>query len=258
MHSPHELNWLGRSGQDTAHLIVRKEEDMGNVVRIGALIPALLLLVAGCATKDWVRGYLGPKEAEIDQRFIQVEGRVGEEAQRIDKVQVRIGEEAQQIEGMGVRVKTLETSVGEVGEVAKAARERADTALTRADEVNSRLTRLWGSRHKRSPIESAEVQFGFDRWDLNDAAQTALVSLIKELKENDKLSVELAGYTDPTGAREYNIQLSQRRVEAVRRFLVEQGVELSRIHSVGLGPIPDREIPKEKKRRVTLKVTTFE
>ena len=157
---------------------------------------------------------------------------------------------------MGTQVKALETSVGEVGEVAKVARERADTSLSRSDEVNSRLTRLWASRFARTPAESFEVLFGFDRWNLSDAAQTSLVTLVNELKENDKLAVELMGYTDPTGVREYNIQLSQRRVEAVRRFLVENGVELWRIHSVGLGPILDREIPKEKKRRVTLRLTT--
>ena len=215
---------------------------MGNVVRMGILLPAVLILTVGCATKEWVQETLGTKEARIDQRFVALEGKVGEESQRI--------------EGMGTQVKALETSVGEVGEVAKVARERADTSLSRSDEVNSRLTRLWASRFARTPAESFEVLFGFDRWNLSDAAQTSLVTLVNELKENNKLAVELMGYTDPTGAREYNIQLSQRRVEAVRRFLVENGVELWRIHSVGLGPILDREIPKEKKRRVTLRLTT--
>jgi outer membrane protein OmpA-like peptidoglycan-associated protein len=122
----------------------------------------------------------------------------------------------------------------------------------------SRLTTLWANRHTRSPVETLDVQFRFDRWDLSDSAQTGLVTIVKELKQNDKLAVELMGYTDPTGDREYNIQLSQRRVEAVRRFLVANSVELWRIHSVGLGPILDRETPREKKRRVTVKLTISE
>jgi len=215
---------------------------MGNVVRMGSLFPVLLFLMVGCATKEWVQETLGTKEAQIDRRFVALEGKVGEEGQRI--------------EGMGTQVKTLQTSVGEAGEVAKVARERADTAVSKSDEVNSRLTRLWASRFARTPAETFEVNFGFDRWDLSDSAQTSLVTLVNELKGNDKLAVELMGYTDPTGAREYNIQLSQRRVESVRRFLAENGVELWRIHSVGLGPILDSEIPKAKKRRVTVKLTT--
>lgn len=231
---------------------------MWKVVRNGALIPAMLLLVSGCATRNWVRDYVGPKEAEIDQRFVRVEGSVGEAAQRVGKVEVRVTEDAQRIEGMGFRVKTLETSLGDVGELAKGARERADTAVTKADETNSRLTHLWNNRNKRSLVETIDLQFGFDRWDLGDKSQTALVGLVKELKENDKLGVELEGYTDPVGPEAYNIQLSERRVEAVRRFLVKQGVELPRIYSVGLGPIIDPATSNEKKRRVTVKLTISE
>ena len=130
-----------------------KEEDMGNVVRMGSLFPVLLFLMLGYATKEWVQEELGTKEARTDQRFVQLEEKVGQESQRI--------------EGMGFQVKALESSVGQVGEVAKVARERADTALSRTDEVNSRLTRLWASRFARTPAESFEVLFGFDRWDLS-------------------------------------------------------------------------------------------
>ncbi|MBI3031476.1 MAG: OmpA family protein [Candidatus Rokubacteria bacterium] len=210
--------------------------------RIGVLAPAMLLLASGCATKDWVRELLGTKEVEIDQRM---------------------GQQAQRVEGMGFRVQSLETSVGEVGELvrgaggrADAAYGRADAAYARADEVDSRLTRLWSNRHARDLVETLHVQFGFDRWDLNDGAQTALLSLVKELRENPKLVVDLEGYTDSVGPREYNVQLSQRRVEVVRRYLVEKGVGLPRIHWIGLGQLPDRGTPEEqaKNRRVTLRL----
>jgi outer membrane protein OmpA-like peptidoglycan-associated protein len=236
----------------------KEEEDMGDIVRVGTLLSVLLFLMVGCATKGWVQEVVGTKETQIGQRIDKLEGKVGEETQRIGKVEVRVGEDAQRIEGMGFQMKALETSVGEAGEVAKGARQRADTALTKVDDVNSRLTTLWANRHTRSPVETLDVQFRFDRWDLSDSAQTGLVTIVKELKQNDKLAVELMGYTDPTGDREYNIQLSQRRVEAVRRFLAENGVELWRIQSVGLGPILDRETPREKKRRVTVKLTMSE
>ena len=201
---------------------------MRRVIHIGVLVPALLILVGGCATRDWVRELLGKKEAEIDQRLV---------------------EGTQRIEGMGFRVQTLETSAGET-------RGRADAAFARANEVDSRLTRLWSNRHARDLADSLHVQFGFDRWDLNDAAQTALLSLIKELRQNAKLTVDLEGHTDSVGVPDYNVQLSQRRVEAVRRYLVEKGVELPRIHAIGLGQLPDRGSPEEqaKNRRVTVKL----
>lgn len=215
---------------------------MRPLLRIGIVAPAVLLLASGCATKDWVQEFIGKKEADIDQRM---------------------GQQAQRVEGMGFRLQGLESSVGQVGEVAKGARGRADeaygkadAAFTRAEEVDGRLTRLWGNRHARQPVETLHVQFAFDRWDLNDTAQTALLSLVRELRENPKLIVDLEGYTDSVGPREYNVQLSQRRVEAVRRYLVENGVELPRIQWIGLGQLPDRGQPEEqqKNRRVTLKL----
>ena len=71
---------------------------------------------------------------------------------------------------------------------------------------------------------------------------------------NPSLTVELVGYTDTKGARQYNYQLSQRRVEAARRFLAEKGIGLSRIQAVGLGPITVEKAPDAQKRRVTAKL----
>lgn len=231
---------------------------MRNIVRMGVAIPALLLLVSGCATRDWVREYVAPKEADIGQRIGTVEGKVGEETARVDQriaaTEGRVTESTRRLEGMAGRMTTLETSVGDVREVAKVARERADAAVAKADETDNRLTRLWESRTKRSLVETIEVLFRFDRWDLSDRSATALVGLAKELKANEKLAVELEGYTDDRGDAKYNIQLSQRRVETVRRFLVKQGVEQPRIHAIGLGPILDPATPKEQKRRVTVKL----
>lgn len=227
---------------------------MGRMLSMGILLPAALFAAAGCATKDWVKELVGKKEVETDQRFTGVEKRATDDAQRV--------------EGMGFRLKSVETGLDETGGVARGARERADAAQTRADtahtradlaytkadDADGRLTRLWSNRHKRDLVETLEVRFAFDKWDLNDGAQTTLISLVKELRENPRLTVDLQGYADPVGAYDYNVALSQRRVEAVRRFLVEKGVELPRIHSVGLGPVADRALPAEKKRRVTVRM----
>jgi outer membrane protein OmpA-like peptidoglycan-associated protein len=236
---------------------------MRHALGIALLLPALLMFVAGCATKNFVRELVTKKEAELDQKIVTVEGRVGTESQRLDKeaqristVETRVTEEGQRVEGVGSRVATVEKSVSDVGESAKGAQTRADAAFGRAEEVDNRLTRVWSKRNARDLVDTVQVLFGFDRWDLNDAAQTALLTVVKELKQNPNLTVDLQGYTDPTGPREYNIQLSQRRVEAVRRYLIEQGLELPRVSAVGLGPINEKVSPQEraKLRRVTVKM----
>lgn len=191
-------------------------------------VPLVLAVVAttGCATKNWVNEVLGKKQAQMDERFTKVDERVG----------------------------TVEGSVREVGDATRVAQGRADAAWGRADDVNSRLTRLWTGRNRRSVVELLHVQFGFDRSDLSDGAQTALLGVVQELKGNPDLSVELEGYTDPTGPRDYNVGLSQRRVESVRRYLIENGADLARIHAVGMGPLTASSEEHPKLRRVTLRL----
>jgi outer membrane protein OmpA-like peptidoglycan-associated protein len=197
------------------------------------LLPVALLATAGCATRDWVRELVGKQEAEIDQRFAGVEKRLAEDAERI--------------EGLHGRLETVETSLTQTGQVAR-------SAQAQAEEAAGRLARRLGNLYKRDLVETVEVRFGFDRWDLDDTAQTALASLVKEVQANPRLSVDLEGYADPTGTFAYNVGLSQRRVEAVRRYLVEKGIELPRIQAVGLGPITAAGLPDEKKRRVTVRM----
>jgi len=214
---------------------------MHSAWKVGLVLPAVALMVSGCvATRTWVTEHVSKKEVEIDQKIGGVDSKVAAQSQRVD--------------GVDTRLKTAEGGLVETGQVAKGARERADGAFGKADEVDGRLTRLWSNRNVRDLVETQQVLFGFDKWELNDNAQTALNSLVKEMKENVRLTVDLEGYADPTGSYGYNVGLSQRRVEAVRRFLVEKGVELPRIHLVGLGPITEKGTPNDQKRRVTVKL----
>lgn len=198
-------------------------------------VTAAGLLLSGCATKDWVRDMLGKQASDTDSK---------------------IGEQKIRVEGMGFRMARVEERTTALEQQATKAGERADAAHARADSVDQRLTRLWTNRNHRQDVESLDVIFGFDRWELDDGAQTALLGFIKELHANPNLTVDLTGYTDPQGGVPYNIGLSQRRVEAVRRFLVAKGVALPRIQSIGLGILEDGALPDAQKRRVTVRLMT--
>ena len=222
--------------------------------RAVVVVSLLTLVVSGCATRDWVRELVG----KTDQRVGAVEDRTGAQGQRIEQVEGRVNEESQRVGKIDGKVTSLETSVGETGEMAKGAKGRADAAFARAEDTDARLSRLWTNRRNRNLVESLNVQFGFNKSELDDRAQTSLLTLAQDVRENPKLTVDLEGFTDLTGAREYNIQLSQRRVEAVRRYLVEQGVPLPRINSIGLGPSYDKGTPETaaQKRRVSVRLMT--
>lgn len=108
----------------------------------------------------------------------------------------------------------------------------------------------------RGTVQTFNVQFGLNRWDLDNTAQTTLLVLTKKLRENPKLTVELEGYADSVGSHDYNLRLTQKRVEVVRRYLVDRGVEQARIQAAGVGQLPDGGTPDEraKNRRVTVKL----
>jgi outer membrane protein OmpA-like peptidoglycan-associated protein len=210
------------------------------------LLVVVALVTSACATKGWVNELMGQKGAQIDQRFARTDATLTEvgDGARVAK---------ERADAAYTRAETAhERADGAFGR-ADAAFGRADAAFGRADEVNGRVTRLWNSRYKRDLVDTLQVQFAFDRADLSDGAQTALLQVTKELKENPLLTIDLEGYTDPTGPRDYNVGLSQRRVESVRRFLVGNGADLSRINSVGLGPLQGTEKPALQ-RRVTVRV----
>lgn len=76
------------------------------------------------------------------------------------------------------------------------------------------------------------------------------------LKKNPNIKVEIQGYTDSTGSAEYNLKLSQRRAEAIRKILIEKfGISPNRVFAKGYGearPVASNITPegKAENRRV--------
>src|SRR5262245_28515079 len=218
---------------------------MRQAVKLGLVLPAVMLLASGCvATRDWVREHVGKTEVAMDQKVSAVDQKAAAESQRVD----------QKVDGVDGRLKTAEGTLTETTATAKGAKERADSAYAKAGETDSRLTRRWTNRNNRKEAETYQILFGIDKWDVADEGQTRLSEMVGERTTNPKLTVDLQGYADPVGSYGYNVALSQRRVESVRRYLVEKGVELPRINLIGLGPIAEKGVPNKDKRRVTVKM----
>src|SRR5438093_11326937 len=128
-------------------------------------------MVSGCvATRNWVTETVNKKEVEIDQKIGGVDSKVAAQSQRVD--------------GVDTRLKTAEGGLVETGQVAKGARGRADAAFSKADEGGGRLTRRWANRNVRDLVEAQQILVGFDKWDLDDKAQTPLLARVKEVREH--------------------------------------------------------------------------
>jgi outer membrane protein OmpA-like peptidoglycan-associated protein len=239
---------------------------------IGGLLGGTLI-VTGCATKKFVQEEVAKSQERVGSDVGRVDKSLGDEKARVEGLQKELGETRAATETAARKVTEATTAATQAASRADEASAKATDAAARADaagatarealgkvtETDQRLTKLWASRDKRTLTETLLVQFEFDKWVLDDGAQTRLLALVKQLEEQPQLSVELEGYTDSSGASAYNIQLSQRRAEAVRRFLVEKGVELPRIHSIGLGdirPVADNKTKqgRDQNRRVSIRL----
>ncbi len=98
--------------------------------------------------------------------------------------------------------------------------------------------------------------FDFDQSLLRPESRAALTVYARVLQESPK-SVRLEGHADERGSREYNMALGERRANAVRDFLVLQGVDGSLIETVSYGEERPAEVGSfesawSKNRRVEL------
>jgi len=108
-------------------------------------------------------------------------------------------------------------------------------------------------------IELKGVTFATGSAQLNPSSAQTLDEAAETLSRYPELKVEVQGHTDSTGNREFNVDLSQRRAESVRTYLVNKGISAARLTARGYGP--DRPIMsnatadgRARNRRVELEI----
>jgi len=103
------------------------------------------------------------------------------------------------------------------------------------------------------------ISFQSNSANLTFSSQKALTPVAESFKSQTDLKVEIAGHTDSIGSAEYNQDLSQRRADSVRQFLIDQGVDAERLSAVGYGEMQpvaenDSESGRAMNRRVEFRL----
>jgi outer membrane protein OmpA-like peptidoglycan-associated protein len=243
------------------------EPEMAWMARV--LVPATVFaLASGCATRDWVERELERREARLDRTISTTQGSTTQAQQDVDLTRQGLTAVDQRVKALEARSAALETQsagldarstqldarVQDASNRATEASARATEASARAESTDARLTRLWATRNVRTVVNILQVEFAFDQYSLDDSAKSMLFALVRELRESPDLAIDLEGYTDAKGSYFYNVRLSQRRVDAVRRYLIDQGVEEHRIRAAARGPAADATTPEGRMRRVDIKL----
>lgn len=211
------------------------------------------VLASACATKGFVREQAASTETKLGQRADKQEASLRETSDRTTA-------NTQALEAAGRHLHGLDVRLGEVAGVAGDAKKGADTAAEGLRETDARLSQRLANRNKYAPVETRSIYFAFAKAELQDAGINELDDVAKALSADPNAVVELQGFADPRGSEMYNFRLTRDRVDAVIRHLVQRhGIELRRIHAVGMGKVrlADNEASKDryaKSRRVDIRL----
>lgn len=99
------------------------------------------------------------------------------------------------------------------------------------------------------------IFFEFDSYELKPESEPELRFLHTFLERNPRIRIEIQGHTDNVGSDEVNMTLSQNRAEAVRRYLLEKGIDADRVQARGYGEsmpeVPNDTAENRKRNRRT-------
>ncbi len=79
------------------------------------------------------------------------------------------------------------------------------------------------------------VFFDYDSSSLSASSKTQLEKQAEWLKTHPSMSVVVEGHCDERGTREYNLALGERRAEAAKKYLLNQGIEARRLSTISYG-----------------------
>jgi OOP family OmpA-OmpF porin len=84
-------------------------------------------------------------------------------------------------------------------------------------------------------FRTSPANFAFDSAVLTAEDKAGLDKVVERMKANPDEKATVKGYTDITGPASYNVDLSQRRAAAVKKYLVDNGVAANRVATKGYG-----------------------
>ncbi len=108
-------------------------------------------------------------------------------------------------------------------------------------------------------MQLANVFYEIDSWQLKQESMNELNNLVTLLSGNKNLIMEIGGYTDSTGSKEYNMGLSEKRALSVVNYLISSGISADRLKYKGYGntsPLGDNVTTEGRKlnRRTEAKI----
>lgn len=257
-----------RSGEAVLH-------DQRLLIRGEAADTATATSVETSLERDIAKGYSGRQRINVrSNAMIWAEQ---EAKKRNQEAQRRAEDEASRLAAAEEKRRLAEDEARRQQAAADAAEKRrreAENALRRRKAEAARRIKEEEARIKRAEAEVAAqhceeelskvasegvILFDVGRASLKSQSRPTLDQLAQLARDCETGIIEISGHTDSDGGDDLNLALSQKRAEAVMRYLVKSGIPTSRMRAVGYGetrPVAANTSSKSKarNRRIEFKV----
>ena len=189
----------------------------------------------------------------ISQATAEDAQRAREEAAQAQQREAESARTASQAREEAEQAKALAASSATAADLA---RREADLALEQADTLRRQLENLQLRQTESGVVVTlGDVLFESGQTELRDEAMASLVEVVDLLQSEPDKNIRIEGHTDSTGESETNLEISQKRADAVFNALVSLGVDAARVIATGMGedfPIASNETEegRQQNRRV--------
>lgn len=226
---------------------------MKNLAVYGLVIIALML--SGCARKAYVDQQI---EKQVKPEMKQLWNELGQKQSQIDSIKTELNHSRTEITSTRQEVSDLKNNALKKQRELEIELDTIQDALARAKNAG-KLSE--GRLLFEVTISDESVFFAYDKHQLSSESKAALDTFAGVLlAENKNVFIEIQGHTDNVGSHQYNIELGEKRAEAVMRYLhTEHNIPLIRMRTFSYGegrPVVDNSTKenRSKNRRVVLMV----
>lgn len=207
---------------------------MQGIKRLGplAMISALALLAPGCATKKYVSKVISPLEVHLNK----VDKNGQQNTQDIKDVDARaergISDAQHSADQAGQAAQTADQDAKSADQHAQTAQSTAQQGLTQAQTAQQIAENV----DNYQANQKAVVLFAFNSDALTKQDKENLDQFAQAVQSQKHYVIQVQGYTDTIGPKAYNVQLSQRRADAVVRYITTKySIPLVRVYLLGYG-----------------------
>jgi general secretion pathway protein A len=187
---------------------------------------------------------------EIREKIVSVKKGLSEkESAQSEGVVIKDIDDKKDLKNDQIQASTAQEKSGET--------EKESALLATQDDTGA-ADRPSAAEAKLLPPPKTVIQFGHNSMQLSDEAREKLDRIVEFSSANPVSEIMVKGYTDLLGHPVYNKNLSKKRAEVVKKYLMSQGVPEAKIEAVGMGPvnpIASNDTLEGRKRNRRIEVT---